>query len=122
MGAAAKIGKLPLAIGADRLFSKRIDELAFVGIVFKALFRIFFGGKFDTLRFVIFADDCFDFLFDASEIRIGDGQVGKIVIKTVFNRGANRRLYIGPYPHDRLRQNVSRGMPKHFLALRIVEI
>ena len=55
MGAAAKIEKLPLAVGRYGRFDKAVDELALVGVFGKSCPRLAFVFEFEPLRLVVLA-------------------------------------------------------------------
>ena len=96
--AGAQVHKIALLIEGDRRVLGQIaDELYLVGL---ALFLHkadgFLAGQLEALQLEVLLDDVLHFLFDGGEEFLGEGLVNvEIVVKAVFNRGADGQLGLG---------------------------
>ena len=98
MRTGAQVHKIALLIEGDRRVLGQIaDELHLVGLaLFLHKANGFLAGQLEALQLEVLLDDVLHFLFDGGEEFLGEGLVDvEIVVKAVFNRGADGQLGLG---------------------------
>ena len=113
MRACAEVNKFALPVKADDGVLRQIaDELHLVRLA--QLFHVgdgFRAGQLKTLQLEVLLFDLDDFLFNRFKIsgREGFGRV-EVVVKSVFDRGADGKLHIRVQAFHSLRQHVGCGV------------
>ena len=124
MRACAKLGKLALLVEADvfALVGMLLDKLNLVDFsLVLIVFYCLIGSHFKSLKRKLFLNDLLHLRLNLFKI-LGEERLlnVKIVIETVCDRGAYRKLSFGIKSFDRLSHNMRRCVTEGLLCLLIV--
>ena len=122
VGARAQVGEVALLIeGDDRVLGQVVDKLHLVGLALLLHELEGLGpGQLKALQLQLLLADLAHLGLQLGELILGEGLGGvEVVVKAVFNCGADGQLHLGVEPLHGLGQDVAGGVPVGLAVLRV---